>query len=40
MVLTGSDGLAAGIEQKLWVELLPAMADSLPSSTTSCFLRR
>jgi putative spermidine/putrescine transport system substrate-binding protein len=30
MVLTGSDGLAAGIEQKLWVELLPAMADSLP----------
>jgi putative spermidine/putrescine transport system substrate-binding protein len=30
MVLTGSDGLAAGIEQKLWVDLLPAMADSLP----------
>jgi putative spermidine/putrescine transport system substrate-binding protein len=30
MVLTGSDGLAAGIEQKLWVELLPAMAESLP----------
>ncbi len=30
LVLTGSDGLAAGIEQKLWVELLPAMADGLP----------
>ena len=30
IVLTGSDGLAAGIDQKLWVELLPAMADKLP----------
>ena len=30
LVLTGSDGLAAGIDQKLWVELLPAMADKLP----------
>jgi putative spermidine/putrescine transport system substrate-binding protein len=30
LVLTGSDGLAAGIDQKLWVSLLPAMADSLP----------
>ncbi len=31
MVLTGSDALAAGIEQKLWVELLPAMAANLPT---------
>ena len=30
MVLTGNDALAAGIEQKLWVELLPGMAGSLP----------
>jgi putative spermidine/putrescine transport system substrate-binding protein len=30
MVLTGSDALAAGMEQKLWAELLPAMAGSLP----------
>ena len=30
LVLTGSDGLAAGIEQKLWVQLLPAMAGNLP----------
>jgi putative spermidine/putrescine transport system substrate-binding protein len=30
LVLTGSDGLSAGIEQKFWVELLPAMADKLP----------
>ena len=30
LVLTGSDALAAGIEQKLWAELLPAMAGSLP----------
>lgn len=30
LVLTGSDALAAGIDQKLWVELLPAMADKLP----------
>ena len=30
IVLTGSDGLAAGIDQKLWVELRPAMADKLP----------
>ena len=25
LVLTGLDGLSAGIEQKLWVELLPAL---------------
>lgn len=30
IVLTGSDGLAAGIEQKLWVELLPGHAGVLP----------
>jgi putative spermidine/putrescine transport system substrate-binding protein len=30
MVLTGSDALAAGIEQKLWVELLPKFAGDLP----------
>jgi putative spermidine/putrescine transport system substrate-binding protein len=30
LVLTGLDGLSAGIEQKLWVQLLPAFAASLP----------
>ena len=30
MVLTGTDALAAGIEQKLWEELLPARAGALP----------
>ena len=30
LVLTGLDGLSAGIEQKLWVELLPAYASALP----------
>jgi len=30
MVLTGSDALAAGMDQKLWVELLPALAGNLP----------
>jgi len=30
LVLTGTDALSAGIEQKLWVELLPAHAGSLP----------
>jgi len=30
LVLTGTDALAAGIEQGLWVELLPAHADALP----------
>lgn len=30
LVLTGLDGLAAGIEQKLWVEVLPAYAAALP----------
>jgi len=30
LVLTGLDGLSAGIEQKLWVELLPAYAAVLP----------
>lgn len=30
LVLTGTDALAAGIEQKLWVELLPAHATALP----------
>ena len=27
LVLTGTDGLAAGIEQGLWIELLPKYAD-------------
>jgi len=31
LVLTGLDGLSAGIEQKLWVELLPAYAAALPN---------
>ncbi len=30
LVLTGTDALAAGIEQKLWTELLPAQAKQLP----------
>src|SRR5215212_56657 len=30
LVLTGTDALSAGIEQKLWVEMLPAHAGSLP----------
>lgn len=30
LVLTGTDALSAGIEQKLWVELLPGHASSLP----------
>jgi putative spermidine/putrescine transport system substrate-binding protein len=30
LVLTGTDALAAGLDQKLWVELLPAFAGSLP----------
>ncbi|HYZ64691.1 MAG TPA: extracellular solute-binding protein [Acetobacteraceae bacterium] len=31
LVLTGTDALSAGIEQKLWVELIPARAGSLPN---------
>src|SRR5262245_26709054 len=31
LVLTGTDGLAAGIEQKLWLELLPKYADKFPN---------
>ena len=30
LVLTGTDALAAGIDQKLWIELLPAKAGDLP----------
>ena len=30
MVLTGSDGLAAGLEQNLWLKLLPAYGDRFP----------
>jgi putative spermidine/putrescine transport system substrate-binding protein len=30
LVLTGSDGLAAGLEQGLWLRLLPAFAASFP----------
>src|ERR671910_3162541 len=30
MILTGSDGLAAGLDQNLWLKLLPAYADRLP----------
>src|SRR3954447_8478474 len=29
LVLTGTDGLAAGIEQGLWIDLLPKYADKL-----------
>jgi putative spermidine/putrescine transport system substrate-binding protein len=31
LVLTGSDGLAAGMEQDLWVKLLPDYADKFPN---------
>ena len=31
LVLTGTDALAAGIEQKIWAELLPPHAGSLPN---------
>jgi putative spermidine/putrescine transport system substrate-binding protein len=31
LVLTGTDALSAGIDQGLWVELLPAHAGSLPN---------
>ena len=30
LVLTGSDGLAAGLDQKLWVQLFPQYADAMP----------
>lgn len=30
LVLTGTDGLAAGIQQKLWTSLLPAYSHALP----------
>ena len=30
MVLTGSDGLAAGLEQNLWMKLLPTYDDRFP----------
>lgn len=30
LVLTGTDALAAGIDQKIWAELMPAMAGKLP----------
>jgi putative spermidine/putrescine transport system substrate-binding protein len=31
LVLTGTDALAAGIEQKIWADLLPAHANALPN---------
>jgi putative spermidine/putrescine transport system substrate-binding protein len=31
LVLTGSDGLAAGLDQKLWQPILPDFADRLPN---------
>jgi len=30
LVLTGSDGLAAGLDQNLWLKLLPTFADRFP----------
>ncbi|MCU7726818.1 extracellular solute-binding protein [Actinoplanes sp. KI2] len=33
LVLTGVDGLAAGIDQNLWVPLLPTYADRVPGMT-------
>src|SRR6201995_4412915 len=31
LVLTGTDALAAGIEQKIWAELIPTRAADLPN---------
>lgn len=31
MILTGSDGLAAGLDQKLWLKILPDFADKFPN---------
>ena len=31
LVLTGSDGLAAGLEQNLWLKVLPDYADKFPN---------
>ena len=31
LVLTGTDALSAGIEQKIWADLLPAHANALPN---------
>ena len=31
LVLTGTDALAAGIDQKIWAELFPAQAERLPN---------
>jgi putative spermidine/putrescine transport system substrate-binding protein len=39
LVLTGTDALAAGIEQGLWVELLPTHAGDLPKSPSGDFMR-
>jgi putative spermidine/putrescine transport system substrate-binding protein len=36
LVLTGTDGLAAGIDQKLWVKLFPDHADALPNLEQVC----
>ena len=33
LVLTGTDALAAGIDQKIWAQLVPAMAGKLPDLT-------
>lgn len=35
LVLTGTDGLAAGIEQGLWISLLPQYASSFPNFEAS-----
>ena len=35
LVLTGTDALSAGIDQKLWIRSLPTMPASCRSSTTS-----
>jgi len=36
MVLTGTDGLAAGIDQKLWIDLFPDHAAALPNLEQIC----
>jgi ABC-type uncharacterized transport system YnjBCD substrate-binding protein len=40
LVLTGTDALSAGIDQKLWVDLLPPMRARCRSSTTYTSRRR
>ena len=35
IVLTGSDGLAAGVDQNLWIQLMPAYSQKFPNLETN-----